>query len=113
MVVQPYLCTTFNSFLYTKPYKHGVCHLDEDVVHTVDMDITDSSGMHVSNDLCPWVGKGSIKPSIAIWSTGNPMTVDKNDFTIKFQTGKCVLLKNNHIGWIEAKVPVSHNQNQI
>lgn len=60
------LRTTVGSFTHTKTNKGRVCHFHQDVIHTVHVDVGDSSPLHVLHNLI--CSQRSVKASIAIWA---------------------------------------------
>ena len=99
------LCTTFHPLLCTESNEDRIGHFNEDVVDTVHMDVAYSTRFHVRDDPCPLVGQRSIEPSISVGGSGQLVTISENDLTIEFKAGKRVLLKDNHIRWVETKIP--------
>lgn len=63
--------------MHTKPYKSRIGHLHQDVVHAVDVDVADSSFLHVLHDLVH--AQRSVKSSVAV-CINNKMVYKVNFF---------------------------------
>ena len=92
--------------LSTETHKDRVGHLDQDVIHTVDVHALHPPRLHLPEDVLLGVDQCLVQPSVPVRGSRQAVFLIQDDLGVVGEAGKHVLFEHHHVSGVQPKITV-------